>query len=62
MNDDNEIAPAVPGGVTRRAFVAGGTAAGSALQFAQSSAQAQSRQAGPAAFWPKASACRSRSR
>jgi len=53
MNDDNEIAPAVPEGVTRRAFVAGGTAAGGAFTFAQSSAQAQLRETGPGAFWPE---------
>jgi peptidoglycan/xylan/chitin deacetylase (PgdA/CDA1 family) len=39
--------------VTRRAFVAGGTATGGALTLAQSNAQAQPREAASGAFWPE---------
>jgi len=53
MNDDNETASAVPEGVTRRAFVAGGGAAGGTLTLAQSSVQAQPRESGSGAFWPE---------
>jgi peptidoglycan/xylan/chitin deacetylase (PgdA/CDA1 family) len=55
MNDDNEIASAAPEGVTRRAFVAGGTAVGGAFTLAQSGApaQAQPRKATPGPFWPE---------
>jgi peptidoglycan/xylan/chitin deacetylase (PgdA/CDA1 family) len=54
MDDDNEIGTGASGGLTRRAFVAGGTAAGSAFTLAHSTAPAaaQSTQARPGAFWP----------
>jgi peptidoglycan/xylan/chitin deacetylase (PgdA/CDA1 family) len=54
MNDDSEIDRAAPESMTRRAFVAAGTAVGGALTLAQSNvpAPAQTRQAGPGAFWP----------
>lgn len=55
MNDDTEIDRGAPERITRRTFVAGGTAVGGALTLAQSNvqAQAQSREARPGAFWPE---------
>jgi hypothetical protein len=54
MNEDSEIDRGAPEGMTRRSFVAAGTAVGGALTIAQSNApsQAQSRQPQSGAFWP----------